>query len=68
MKSRYYDLQYIKAIPIADYLHACGIEPAKRMQRFGLERGVHGSEAKLRTTMEYYKEILKSKKQNSQPR
>ena len=30
---------------------------AKRMQRFGLERGVHGSEAKHRTTMEYYKEI-----------
>lgn len=29
MKSRFYDLQHIKAIPIADYLHACGIEPAK---------------------------------------
>lgn len=36
---------------------------AKRMQRFGLERGVHGSEAKHRTTMEYYKEILKSMKE-----
>ncbi len=24
MKSRFYDLQHIKAIPIADYLHACG--------------------------------------------
>lgn len=36
---------------------------AKRMQRFGLERGVHGSEAKHRTTMEYYKEILKSTKE-----
>lgn len=29
---------------------------AKRVQRFGLERGVHGSEATHRTTMEYYKE------------
>ena len=36
---------------------------AKRMQRFGLERGVHGSEANHRTTMEYYKEILKSTKE-----
>lgn len=36
---------------------------AKRMQRFGLERGVHGSVAKHRTTMEYYKEILKSTKE-----
>ena len=26
MKSRFYDRQHIKAIPIADYLHACGIE------------------------------------------
>ena len=30
MKSRYYDLPTIKAIPIVDYLHACGIEPAER--------------------------------------
>jgi hypothetical protein len=36
---------------------------AKRVQRFGLERGVHGSVAKHRTTMEYYKEILKSTKE-----
>ena len=36
MKSRYYDLQYIKAIPIADYLHACGIEPAKRYNGYAL--------------------------------
>lgn len=36
---------------------------AKRMQRFGLERGVYGSEAKHRTTMEYYKEIFKSTKE-----
>ena len=36
---------------------------AKRMQRFGLERGVHGSEAKHRTNMEYYKEVLKSTKE-----
>ncbi|MDD7272981.1 MAG: MobV family relaxase [Prevotella sp.] len=36
---------------------------AKRVQRFGLERGVHGSEAKHRTTMEYYKELLKETKQ-----
>ena len=25
MNNEYYDLQYIKAIPIADYLHACGM-------------------------------------------
>ena len=36
MKSRYYDLQYIKAIPIADYLHACGIKPAKRYNGYAL--------------------------------
>lgn len=36
MKSRYYDLQHIKAIPIADYLHACGIEPAKRYNGYAL--------------------------------
>ena len=36
MKSRYYDLQHIKAIPIGDYLHACGIEPAKRYNGYVL--------------------------------
>lgn len=36
---------------------------AKRMERFGLERGVRGAEAKHRSTMEYYKEILKSTKE-----
>ena len=35
MKSRFYDLQYIKAIPIADYLHACGM-PAKRYNGYAL--------------------------------
>ena len=36
MNNEYYDLQYIKAIPIADYLHACGIEPAKRYNSYAL--------------------------------
>ena len=36
MKSRFYDRQHIKAIPIADYLHACGIEPAKRYNGYAL--------------------------------
>lgn len=36
MKSRFYDLQHIKAILIADYLHACGIEPAKRYNGYAL--------------------------------
>ena len=36
MKSRYYDLQHIKAIPIGDYLHACGIEPAKCYNGYAL--------------------------------
>lgn len=36
MKSRYYDLQHIKEIPIGDYLHACGIEPAKRYNGYAL--------------------------------
>ena len=36
MKSRFYDLQYIKAIPIADYLHACGSKPAKRYNGYAL--------------------------------
>ena len=36
MKSIFYNLQYIKAIPIADYLHACGIKPAKRYNGYAL--------------------------------
>lgn len=36
MINEYYDLQHIKAIPIADYLHACGIEPAKRYNGYAL--------------------------------
>ena len=36
MKPRYYDLQHIKEIPIGDYLHACGIEPAKRYNGYAL--------------------------------
>ncbi|WP_314951514.1 toprim domain-containing protein [Tannerella forsythia] len=36
MKSRYYDLPTIKAIPIVDYLHACGIEPAERYNGYAL--------------------------------
>lgn len=36
MNNEYYNLQYIKAIPIADYLHACGIEPAKRYNGYAL--------------------------------
>lgn len=36
MNNEYYDLQYIKAIPIGDYLHACGIEPAKRFNGYAL--------------------------------
>ncbi|RRD02599.1 mobilization protein [Prevotella sp. OH937_COT-195] len=36
MNNEYYDLQYIKAIPIADYLHAYGIEPVKRYNGYAL--------------------------------
>ena len=36
---------------------------AEQMKAFGLERGVYGSEAKHRTNMEYYKELLKETKQ-----
>lgn len=36
MKSRYYDLEHIKEIPVGDYLHACGIEPAKRYNGYAL--------------------------------
>lgn len=36
MKPRYYDLKHIKEIPIGDYLHACGIEPAKRYNGYAL--------------------------------
>ena len=32
---------------------------AEQMKPFGLERGIYGSEAKHRSNMEYYKEILK---------
>lgn len=36
---------------------------AEQMKSFGLDRGVYGSEAKHRTNMEYYKELLKETKQ-----
>lgn len=36
MNNEYYDLQYIKAIPIGDYLHACGIEPAELYNGYAL--------------------------------
>ena len=36
---------------------------AERMKSFGLERGVYGSEAKHRSNMDYYKEVLKETKQ-----
>lgn len=37
MNNEYYDLQYLKAIPIADYLHTTyGIEPAKRYNGYAL--------------------------------
>lgn len=36
---------------------------AQAMTCFGLERGVYGSEAKHRSNMEYYKELLQSTKQ-----
>lgn len=36
MESRYYDLPTIKAIPIADYLPVCGIEPTKRYNDYAL--------------------------------
>lgn len=36
---------------------------AEQMRSFGLERGMYGSEAKHRTNMEYYKELLKETKQ-----
>ena len=37
MNNEYYDLQHLKAIPIADYLHtAYGIKPAKRYNGYAL--------------------------------
>ena len=36
MNNEYYDLTTIKAIPIGDYLHAYGIEPAKRYNGYAL--------------------------------
>ena len=36
---------------------------AEQMRPFGLERGMYGSEAKHRSNMEYYKEILKETEQ-----
>ena len=36
---------------------------AEQMKPFGLERGIYGSEAKHRSNMEYYKEILKETEQ-----
>ncbi|ERI83841.1 hypothetical protein HMPREF1981_02598 [Bacteroides pyogenes F0041] len=45
MKSRFYDLQHIKAIPIADYLHACGIEPAKRYNGYALYHAPYREDA-----------------------
>ena len=45
MNNEYYDLQYIKAIPIADYLHACGIEPAKRYNGYALYHAPYREDA-----------------------
>lgn len=36
---------------------------AEQMKSFGLKRGVYGSEAKHRSNMDYYKELLKETKQ-----
>lgn len=36
MNSEYYDLQYIKAIPIVDYLHASAIHPVKKYGSYAL--------------------------------
>lgn len=36
---------------------------AEQMKPFGLERGIYGSEAKHRSNMEYYKELLKETEQ-----
>lgn len=45
MNNEYYDLQYIKAMPIADYLHACGIEPAKRYNGYALYHAPYRKDA-----------------------
>lgn len=45
MNNEYYDLQHIKAIPIADYLHACGIEPAKRYNGYALYHAPYRKDA-----------------------
>lgn len=45
MNNEYYDLQYIKAIPIGDYLHACGIEPAKRYNGYALYHAPYRKDA-----------------------
>lgn len=45
MNNEYYGLQYIKAIPIADYLHACGIEPAKRYNGYALYHAPYRKDA-----------------------
>ena len=36
MNNEYYNLQNIKNIPIADYLHACGIQPIKKYGSYAL--------------------------------
>ena len=37
MNNEYYDLQHLKAIPIAEYLHTTyGVEPAKRYNGYAL--------------------------------
>lgn len=36
MNNEYYNLQNIKNIPIADYLHACGMQPVKKYGSYAL--------------------------------
>ena len=39
MNNEYYNLQNIKNIPIADYLHARGIQPVKKYGSYALYNG-----------------------------
>lgn len=36
MNNEYYNLQNIKNIPIADYLHGCGIQPVRKYGSYAL--------------------------------
>ena len=54
MNNEYYDLQHLKAIPIAEYLHTTyGIEPAKRYNGYALYHAPYREDFNARMKVDF---------------